>query len=65
MLTKRPSVWQAALMAMLAALLILEPGNYLAHQHFSGDHAFPNPAQITPHHAPGWELPIGVTGTGR
>jgi hypothetical protein len=63
--TKRPSAWQAALMAMLAALLILAPGNYLAHEHFSGDHTARMPTQITTHHAPGWELSIGVTGTGR
>ncbi len=62
---QRPSAWQAALMAMLAALLVLDPGDYLSHQHFSADHASRMPAQITRHHAPGWELPIGVTGTGR
>lgn len=65
MSTQRPSALQAALMAMLAALLILAPGNYLAHEHFSGDRASRMPTQITTHHAPGWELPIGVTGTGR
>ena len=65
MSTKRPSAWQAALMAMLAALLILGPGNYFVHQHFSSDRASRMPAQITTRHAPGWETPIGVVGTGR
>jgi hypothetical protein len=56
--TKRLSAWQAA----LAALLILGPGNYLAHRHSS---ASPRPAQLATYHASRWKLPIGVTGTGR
>ena len=52
-------------MAMLAALLILAPGRYLAHEHFSGDRTSRMPTQIATHHAPGWKLPIGVPVSGR